>query len=560
MKTQWILKNTYSLDESLKEILKERGVDTEEALEEYFSSKPLLTHDPFLLKNLELAVEQILGHIEKKSLIYIYGDYDVDGVCSTVLLVEFLKALTPHVHYYIPSRMEEGYGLNKHAFDHIHKEGGALVITVDCGITSYEEVAYGKALGLDIIVTDHHTPGDVLPETLIVNPKQEGCPYPNKNLCGCGVAFKLIQGMVRKTGIDKNHLKKPLDLVALATVADIVPLIGENRTFVKYGLKEINKKQRKGLAYLIQALGKSEKSIGSYELGFLIGPHINAGGRMAEAINGVKLLLSDDNSEIEILGDLMIEDNKKRRAIQEETLDKIIDLVEEKHKKEKFLVIDGASSHEGVLGIVAGKIKDIYYKPTVIVTASGEPHIYKGTGRSIEDFDLYEALKEMDFLFEKFGGHKAACGFSIKEEHIDTLRKGLNDHIELLYIDQPEVFEKKLYSEAEVEIDHINVALVEKLQAMEPFGMGNVKPNFILKNAEIASVYYMGAHSQYAKIIVSQEKKTLEAMVFNDVSEYKALLNPGNKLDLIGQLGLNQWKGKTTVQFVVKDLRLAESV
>ena len=379
---------------NIAKLLASRGVRSREEIDEFLSPEPQKTYDPFLMKGMREAVEKIGMHLRRGSRICIYGDYDVDGVTAICLVFEFLQNLTDNLEWYIPVRQQEGYGLNKEALKTITDRGADLMISVDCGISACEEIRYAREIGLDTIVTDHHTPGDEIPEGIVINPKQPGCPYPYKELCGCGVAYKLIQALQRSFGLPKKTIKKGLDLVGVATIADIVPLLDENRTLVKYGLKAVNARKRVGLASLIHAIGGNfaDKPISSTDVAFILGPHINAGGRVDTAESSLKLLMSEDKHEAEALAYKLIDNNNLRKSLQTRGLD-----LAERNLKDKdnslLVLVSGEDIHEGVAGIVAGKLKEEYYRPTLIVTESEKPGVLKGTGRSIDSINLYELLK-----------------------------------------------------------------------------------------------------------------------------------------------------------------------
>ena len=411
----------------IKTLLSKRGIDSEEEIQEFLSPKPRKTYDPLLLPDMEAGADLILHEIRNGSRIMIYGDYDADGITATTLMMSVLghlmKDRPEDLDYYIPSRFGEGYGLNPEAIRFIHDKGFDLIVTVDCGSVSKDEVRYAEELGMKVLVTDHHTITDTMAECLLINPKKPGSEYPFKELCGCGVAFKLAQTLQKKAGLPKSILSEVLDLVAIGTIGDIMPLVDENRTLVKYGLKVINQGMRPGLKKLIAGAGLTPGNVSSENVGFIIVPHLNASGRIDDASLAVKLLLSEGNDrELSDIVDDIIFKNKERKRIQTETYRSCMELAE----NEDFMIIRCDDAHEGIAGIVAGKIKDHFYRPTVICMPSqGEEGLLKGTGRSIEGINLYEMLKKHEELFIKFGGHSGACGFTMKEEDFEELKKGL---------------------------------------------------------------------------------------------------------------------------------------
>ena len=491
-------------DQIVADILRRRGIEDADQLIEFLSDAPKLTHDPFLMKNMKPAVLRIVKALQKKEKICIYGDYDADGVTATSLLLTVFARLTRNVIYYIPSRFDEGYGLNKDAMRLIAGQGVNLIITVDCGSVSCEEVELAKELGMDVIVTDHHsTNGRQTVDTILLNPKQEDCTYPFKELCGCGVAFKLAQALQRvlkkndgTPAIDKAMLNSLLDLVAIGTVGDIVALQDENRTLVKYGLKTLNRNQRPGLKRLLEGVRLEAGNLTSENIAFIIVPHLNAAGRMMSAKTGVELLTSQMSSpeeakRLEELVDALIENNKQRKKVQEETYRQCMALLEERRlaqpEEDLFHVIEAREAHEGITGIVAGKIKDATGKPTIIVTPSGDGFL-KGTGRSIPGLNLFEMLSQVDVLFERFGGHAGACGFLMKEEHLEALRDSMNTQVKIAMEIDPAVLVPKVKIDAVITGEQMTMDLVKKLQMLAPFGQKNPKPVIAINDVCINNI------------------------------------------------------------------------
>ena len=416
------------------ELLHKRGIYADEDVAEFLSDKPQKTYDPFLLPNMEAGVDLILSEIKKKSKICIYGDYDADGITSTTLMLSVLSKLTPkeNLDYYIPSRFDEGYGLNRDAVKTIADRGFNLLITVDCGSVSYEEVEYAKELGMKVVVTDHHTITDVMANCPLINPKHPESIYPFKELSGCGVAFKVAQALQKKSDLPKSVLTEVLDLVAIGTVGDIMPLVDENRTMTKFGMKVLNLGGRDGLRRLIEGTSLKLGELSSENISFVIVPHLNASGRIEDASQAVELLYGNCSDERK---DAIVEDvlkkNQQRRNLQAQTF-KDCTLGIDKDNPGNLILINSDEAHEGIAGIVAGKIKETYYRPTIIVTPSGDDDCFlKGTGRSIEGLNLYELLKTQENLFEKFGGHAGACGFLLRKENFESLRDGLKQQMDI---------------------------------------------------------------------------------------------------------------------------------
>lgn len=539
----------------VREILKNRGITEEADILEFLSDRPNLTYDPFLLKNMEAGVDFLLSSIRQNRKICIYGDYDADGVTSVCLILEVLSQLTDHLTYYIPSRFDEGYGLNKDAIDLLKEQGAELILTVDCGSVSYEEVEYGKSIGIDFIVTDHHNINDRPADCILINPKQEDCPYPFKHLAGCGVAFKLAQGIQRKAGLPKSVLNGVLDLVAIATIGDIVPLIGENRTLTKYGMDIINSRRRPGLRRLMEEAGLTSEKIKSDNIAYIIVPHLNAAGRLLDARVGVELLTTRDEKKISEHVGVLIQNNRERKKIQEEAFRICKELIAAELREDLFYIIAPKDIHEGIAGIVAGKIKDEFGKPAIIVTESGGDGFLKGTGRSINGLNLYELLKKHEELFIKFGGHSGACGFLMKSEHLGELRLRLNRDIEEVFRDNSDLFELNLPVDLDIEENDIDINLALELEKLAPFGCQNEKPLFRIKGIQAAGVSYMGPNRQHVRFSgMGNGGKGISYILFQKAQDYGELLTNGGLLELAGYPDINVWNGDTKIQFVLKSI------
>jgi len=538
----------------IREILNHRGITEESDIFEFLSEKPNLTYDPFLLKNLEAGVDFLLSSIKQNRKICIYGDYDADGVTSISLLMEILSYLTENLTYYIPSRFDEGYGLNKEAIELIRAQGTDLILTVDCGSVSYEEVEYGKSIGIDFIVTDHHNINDRPADCILINPKQVDCPYPFKHLAGCGVAFKLAQGIQRKAGLPKSLLSGVLDLVAIATIGDIVPLIDENRTLTKYGMGIINARRRPGLDRLIKEAGLITDNIKSENIAYIIVPHLNAAGRLLDAKIGVELLTSRDEKQIAGNVAVLIQNNKERKRVQEEAFHKCKEVIAAELSQDLFYIVAPKDIHEGIAGIVAGKIKDEYGRPAIIVTESGDGCL-KGTGRSINSLNLYDILKKHDELFVKFGGHSGACGFLMKAGNLAELRMRLNREVGLLYQENSNLFDSTLPIDLIIEEGEIDINLAIELERLAPFGCLNERPLLQIKGMRPASVNFMGADRQHVRFSgLGLSGHGVPCILFQKAQEYREQLLNGVQLDLAGYPDINVWNGDSKIQFVLKGI------
>ena len=548
------------IDPVITRILHQKGIREREEIHEFLSDKPKKTYDPFLMKDLGEACDRIEKVLEQQGHILIYGDYDVDGITSTTLLMNFFQNFYSNISYHIPNRQEEGYGLNLETLEElVETRKPALLISVDCGITALEEVAYLNKKGIGVIITDHHTPGEELPKALVVNPKREECDYPFKDLSGCGVAFKLTQGLQRRLNLDKKILNQNLDLVALATVADVVPLRDENRTLLKYGLQRINERRRLGLKILLEEIRLGDKKITPGHIGFMIGPHFNAGGRVADARTGVELLLTKDPDRAGEIARHLARCNEERQEIQQIGLERCLEEIEQKYLENDFLIIDLPGLHEGVIGIIAGRIKEIYYRPVLVLTNSEDPEIYKGSGRSIEGFDLYREMAEFKDLFQKFGGHPAACGLSLEKRNIPKLRRELNQRAKELKESNRELFMKKIKIYAKVGEEKLQKGFIETIQRMEPYGMGNEKPLFLLEDLQVPDQgkIRLGKEKTHLKLKgrVTGGKQDLEAIGFNMVEQYFEELQSPGAIDVVFFPEMNVWNGRGSVQLLIQDLR-----
>lgn len=539
----------------LTEILRKRGCETQEDIAEFLSPLPRKTYDPFAMKGMREAVDLIVQFIREGRKICIYGDYDADGVTSVSLLYEFLSGLTSNVTYYIPSRFSEGYGLNNAAIDRVFAAGAELIITVDCGCVSRAEVEHIKELGMEVIVTDHHNVDGRKPDCIVLDPKQEADSYPFSYLCGCGVAFKLAQALQRQMGLPKAEINRLLDVVCIATIGDIVPLVDENRTLVKYGFDRIARGEREGLNRLIGGIGLDRRNLTSTNVAFGIVPHLNAAGRMKEAALGVRLLTCREPDETDALVEELKAMNSQRKSVQEKIYRAACEALGSSAEEELFLIYDAGRSHEGVTGIVAGKLKESFYRPVIIVT-DAEDGCVKGTGRSVEGLDLHQIMSECGHLYLKFGGHAGACGFTMKREHLEELRQSLNESVRRRLAEDPHLLTCEIKWDAEISSSEVTLAFASQIARMEPFGEGNPQPVFRIAGVLVKSVIRMGNDGQYRKFVCEAENGSLFNAVWFDVEESRAEeIVSGSEVVLIGSLEINSWRGKRSVQCMIRDIR-----
>ena len=536
----------HNISEIIARVLLNRGICEAEEIDKFLHLNLENLHDPFLLNDMEIAVDKIIECMNKKEKITIYGDYDVDGITSIATLSKFLTELGVENDYYLPNRLDEGYGLNNNALDKIAKGGTKLLITVDCGISAYEEIEYAKKLGLEVIVTDHHECPEKIPEALaVIDPKREDSTYPFSSLAGVGVTFKLIHAISIKLSLDRKRYLKYLDIVCLGTVADIVPLVDENRIIVSFGLMLVRETRNIGLRALIEITGYT--AIDSTAISFGIAPRINACGRMGEAEIALKLLLTASPEEAKEIANKLNLLNKERQEVEKSIINEAIEMIERDKLYNKDIIIVGSKNwHHGVIGIVASKITELYYKPSVLI--SFEDGIGKGSGRSIEGFDLHEALTKCGDYLEKFGGHEMAIGLTLKEENFNAFKTKLEE-ITSETIDKEAVPSIKV--DAIIEPKSINMDIFASMKLLEPYGESNSSPLFVSKNLKVESVRLL-SNDKHIKLTLRDGNILLSAIGFNLGDKVVRL---GDKIDLVYALEINKYNNTETIQLNVKDIK-----
>lgn len=561
---KWTLKykgsiKDYDLNKKMKispeigQILKNRGINSEEDAEIFINPSLDYLRDPFLMKDMEKAVYRIEYAIENNQNIWIYGDYDVDGVSSTSVLCLYFDSIGFPVKYYIPNRLEEGYGINEDAIGVLKNQGCDLLISVDCGITSVKEVELANQLGIDVIITDHHEVQDEIPNAYaVINPKQENCNYPFDMLCGCGVAFKLIQALTPAEEF-KTSMYNYLEIVTLATICDIVPLVDENRIIVKNGLKLMKDGINLGLKELIKVCGIDTDKIGSSHVGFSIGPRINASGRLGYSYLGVELFTTKSKEEAIEIASLLEDKNNERQMIEAKMYQEAEDIIngDERYKDDKVLVIANKGWQHGVIGIVASKLTEKYYKPTILLTIEDEEAT--GSARSIKGFSIFDTLVKCSDLLGKFGGHEQAAGLSMDKNNIDELRRRVNEIADYNLTDEDMI--ENISVEFELNEGSIDFNLIEELHSLEPFGMSNPSPRFIIRDLEIRSIFRMGKEKNHLKLNLEKDK-VYECVGFN-MAYMAENYEVGDKVDVLFQLDENNYMGNSKIQFLLKDIRLA---
>jgi len=534
-------------------ILVNRGIVEYDQAVTYFKANLKDLHDPFLFPEMEKAVDRIIAAIRNKERLLIYGDYDVDGITSVSMVYLILKSLGCDVTFYIPNRMREGYGISVNGIDEAQQKGVTLIISVDCGITAIEEVAYANSLGIDVIICDHHEPGVSLPSAhAILDPKCKNSNYPFKELAGVGVAYKLAQALIHVLKLDEEVIQQYVDLVAIGSTADIVPLVDENRVLVREGLKRINQTSRPGLKALIESSGVGNKIIRTGQIVFILAPRINAVGRLGNAERAVRLLTTDNPQQAKNIAAILESENRLRKNIDDQTFKQAQELVEQQFdvSQNTMLVLNMEGWHPGVIGIVASRIVEKYYRPTIMI--STEDGVGKGSARSIPGFDIYLALKQCEDLMIAFGGHKYAAGLTIKSEQINDFRKRINE----IAVDtlSEDLLVPKLQIDCEIQLDDINEQFVRLLKLMAPFGPQNMRPVFLSRNLQVVGTPSI-VGSNHLKFKVRQNNMVIDAIGFN-LGDKLYRISPGEKnLDMVYVIEENEFLGRTTLQLRIKDLR-----
>lgn len=538
----------HNISELLANILVNRNIINDDEIKVFLNPTRNDFHDPYLMPDMDKAVERIINAIENQEKTIIYGDYDVDGITSITVLKKFLGERGLDVGYRIPNRLEEGYGLNKKAIKEIADQGYKLIITVDCGISGTEEIDYAYSLGMEVIVTDHHEPLEVLPNALaIIDCKRKDNKYPNKNLAGVGVVFKLTQAISQKLELDEKEYLKYLDIVCIGTISDIVPLVDENRVIAKLGLKLVEQTRNPGLKALLNAIGFKE--VNSNTVSFGIAPRINACGRMGHEEEALKLFLTDNLVEASDITASLNKYNRDRQEIEKRIFDEAINVIEENKLNQNSAIVLGSENwHHGVIGIVASKITDMYFKPSILICFEGNEG--KGSGRSVPGFDLHEALCESSKYLEKYGGHEMAVGLTLNKDKFEEFkvnfesiaqREKVNEIISVVEVDK------------EITANDIILKTVEDLKLLEPFGEANKMPVFIYKNLKIDSIRAL-SEGKHLKLRLKDGNLLIEAIGFymgNYVDEF--LL--GDKVDILGVLETNEFRGVKDIQINLKDIR-----
>lgn len=564
LKKKWLLKEfdksrvleisrTFGISPLTSIVLYNRGVRENEQIKNFLSKDLGTMYDPFLMRDMDKAVKRINAAKEAGEKITIYGDYDVDGITAIAILYKYLAGLGIDVDYYVPDRMQEGYGVNRDALDKIKTRGSSLIITVDTGITAVEECEYATEIGLDVIVTDHHECKERIPDVYAaIDPKRKDCKYPFKSLAGVGVVFKLIQALDKNSSLFEL-MEDYADLMCLGTVADISPLVDENRVIVTEGLKRFKRTKNVGLKALID-VSTNGKAITTSTIGYIIAPRINASGRLGCASRSVELFLTDDEENALKLANSLCEENSLRQQTEQKMFKEALEYIEEhpEVKEDKIIVIPHENWHHGIVGIVSSKITEKFYKPSILFAIDGDEA--KGSGRSVSGFNLFGALESCSDLLEKFGGHELAAGLTIKSSNIEEFRKKINEY------SKDKISESMLVPtvmlDAAIKVPYITIDTVHDINRLQPFGVDNPTPAFAVRNIKIHKISVM-SEGKHLRMTLLKEGKYLDAVGFG-MGEYYHHLEEGDFIDVAFALDINDYKGFQNVQLILKDIKKVE--
>ena len=572
MQKRWLVKTTVDstsvdqfrsilkVDRIVASLLLQRGIHTFEEAERFFRPDLDQLHDPFLMKDMDRAVERVGQAIEKRQKILLFGDYDVDGTTAVALLYTYLKEYHPELDFYIPDRYTEGYGVSFQGIDHAAEQGFSLIISLDCGVRSVDHVAYAKEKGIEFIVCDHHNPGEQLPECIVLDPKRPDCSYPFKELSGCGVGFKLLQALVIKNSWDQQRLYNNLDLLAVSIGADIVQVTGENRTLCFHGLKLLNKNPRPAFRELVEVAGR-EFPLTLTDVVFTIAPRINAAGRIRSGRHAVQMMISKDLEEIRRIALEIDRDNRERRALDKQITVEAVELLERRtdHTERQSTVVFKNDWHKGVVGIVASRLIEKHFKPTIVLTESNGKAT--GSARTVNDFDIYAALLRCGHLLEQFGGHTHAAGMTLPLENVELFK----DHFEEVVREMmtPEHRSPEQQVDLGLRFDEVFSAgenrmklprLKRILEQFEPHGPGNMKPVFLAENVFATDVRLLKSEHLKLTVVQPDSDVALEAIGFG-MAEKQDEVASGLPFDMLFTLETNRWNGREILQLNIKDIR-----
>lgn len=551
------LEQMLGIPKEIAHLLAIRDIQSYDEAKSFFRPTIDLLHDPFLMKDMDKGTERLAAAVRNGEKVVVYGDYDVDGTTGTACLYSFLKEFGVEVDYYIPHRFKEGYGINPEGIQYAMDIGATLIVSVDCGITAIEETIFAKQNGIDLVICDHHTVGDSIPEAYaVLDPKRPDCTYPFDGLSGAGVGFKLIQGTLSVLGLPSILAHKYLDLVAISIASDIVPIIDENRVLMRAGLQMINNNPRIGIKALLDHIKVDPTTVDTSKIVFSIGPRINAAGRMGDATAAVKLMISETLVEAKASAYELEAVNLRRRDTDSQTMKEAMEMIDRDYDMEQTstIVLHSADWHLGVIGIVASRLVDMYHRPAIMLsTVDGQ---VKGSARSIKGFNIYDALKRCDDLLEQFGGHEFAAGMTLPQENLSEFRRRMND---LAFLDLSEnSFEPELSIDCKLDLAIVDMKFWKLLNQFEPFGPHNLRPLFVSEGVDIVGEPTIVGNG-HLKMRVKQEGSVIfDAIGFN-MHEHMPLLrsNPDKKVSVAYALEENNWNGRRTIQMRLKDIHLS---
>ncbi|MFE7087688.1 single-stranded-DNA-specific exonuclease RecJ [Sphingobacterium spiritivorum] len=565
MQKRWVLKSKSEHNKVIKlsdelgistvlsELLIAREIETFDQARTFFRPSLEALHDPFLMKDMDIAISRIEKAIGNNEKILIYGDYDVDGTTAVAVVYNFFREFHSRIEFYIPDRYAEGYGISMQGVDYAAENGFSLIIALDCGIKANDKIDYANARNVDFIIGDHHLPGDVLPNAVaVLDPKREDCPYPYKELSGCGIGFKIIQAFIQKNGMDIQQCYQFLDLVAVSIASDIVPITGENRILTHFGLQKLNTNPCCGLQALINLSSNKTGTFTVNDIVFQIGPRINAAGRIDHAKDAVKLLISKSLQEAKDFSESIDDQNNVRKDFDLRITEEALALIDESEnlKARKSTVLFKSDWHKGVIGIVASRLTEKYYRPTIILTQTNG-HV-AGSARSVIGFDLYEALSECSDLLDQFGGHKYAAGLTMKLENVTSFQQKFEDVVNTLI--KPEMLQQEVLIELTIPLTEITSRFFKILKQFEPFGPQNDAPIFLTKKVVvIGNAYLVGTN--HIKMTIRQEDSAAFECIGFGLAEHIAHINSGKPFDICYVIEENNWRGKKNLQLNIKAIR-----
>lgn len=535
-------------------ILAQRGIMDKRGAAHFFRPSLADLHDPFLMAGMQLAVERIERALGDNERIMVFGDYDVDGTTAVALVYGFLARFTGNLTFYIPDRYAEGYGISTQGIDKAKEEGVGLIIALDCGIKSVEKVAYARERGIDFIICDHHLPGDQLPEAVaVLDPKRPDCPYPFKELSGCGIGFKLMQGFAQRNGIEFEELESLLDLVAISTACDIVPVGGENRILCHFGLQRINDKPRPGVRAIL-GMANVKKRLGVGDLVFSIGPRINAAGRIEHGRKAVELLLAHEEQQAVAIATLIDGNNSHRQELDRNmTEEALAHIAEDEWQQSAWsTVVFNPDWHKGVVGIVASRLTERHYKPTVVLTASNGKAV--GSARSVKGFDVYEAISVCSDLLEQFGGHMYAAGLTMPLENVEAFRARFDEAVRAMILPEQRIPEEDV--DLELRLDAVDDGLLRVIRHMAPYGPGNMRPVFLARGVvDSGSARLVGEHHLKMRLLhPDAPRRSFDAIAFKQAN-WLELVRSGKPFSVLYTLEDHEWQGRVSTQLNIKDIK-----